>query len=219
MSKLGETRRVSVHARHLPRRCTSASCGRCGSTPASARPPRPTSASGTCSSRGPDRPLGGARPADAARAGLGRPRGRAARWARSAWPSIRWPTWRRIFEGIPLDQVSTSFTINATAHDPARDVRGGRARSRASPQERIAGTMQNDLLKEFGARGAWIFPIEPSMRLVVDVIEDCTARAAALQPHLDRLALPRRRRHASRGDGLHALRRRRLRRGAASSAA
>ena len=86
-----------------------------------------------------------------------------------------------IFEGIPLDKVSTSFTINGTATILLAMYKRSR-RSRASPQERIAGTIQNDLLKEFGARGAWIFPIAPSMRLVVDAIEYCTEHLPRFNP-------------------------------------
>jgi len=69
-----------------------------------------------------------------------------------------------LFAGIPLGKVSTSMTINATApillalYEEA-------ARKQGVASDRIAGTVQNDLLKEFGARGAWLFPIEPSMRL------------------------------------------------------
>ncbi len=50
------------------------------------------------------------------------------------------------------------------------------------PDERISGTVQNDLLKEFGARGAWLFPIEPSMRLACDLIEDTVARLPRFNP-------------------------------------
>jgi methylmalonyl-CoA mutase N-terminal domain/subunit len=75
-----------------------------------------------------------------------------------------------IFEGIPLDKVSTSFTINGTATILLAMYQAVAAKQGVA-KERIAGTIQNDLLKEFGARGAWIFPIAPSLRLVVDAIE------------------------------------------------
>ena len=60
-----------------------------------------------------------------------------------------------IFEGIPLDKVSTSFTINGTATILLAMYQAVAAKQGVA-KERIAGTIQNDLLKEFGARGAWI---------------------------------------------------------------
>jgi methylmalonyl-CoA mutase N-terminal domain/subunit len=86
-----------------------------------------------------------------------------------------------IFEGIPLDKVSTSFTINGTATILLAMYEAVAAKQ-GVPRERIAGTIQNDLLKEFGARGAWIFPIAPSMRLVVDAIEYCTEKLPRFNP-------------------------------------
>src|SRR2546427_130661 len=86
-----------------------------------------------------------------------------------------------LFEGIPLERVSTSMTISASApillamYEPA-------ARKRGVPDERISGTVQNDLLKEFGARGAWLFPIEQSMRLACDLIEDTVQRLPRMNP-------------------------------------
>jgi len=77
-----------------------------------------------------------------------------------------------IFAGIPLDQVTTSFTINATAPVLLAMYQAVAEKQGVAPS-RIAGTVQNDLLKEFGARGAWVFPIDPSMRLAVDVIQYC----------------------------------------------
>src|SRR5205814_7626217 len=71
-----------------------------------------------------------------------------------------------IFAGIPLDKVSTSFTINATA-PILLAMYEAVAMKQGVDRARISGTVQNDLLKEFGARGAWIFPIAPSMRLCV----------------------------------------------------
>src|SRR5262249_48687240 len=56
------------------------------------------------------------------------------------------------------------------------------AEKQGVPADRIAGTVQNDILKEFGARGAWVLPIEPSMRLVVDVIEYCTKHLPRFNP-------------------------------------
>jgi methylmalonyl-CoA mutase N-terminal domain/subunit len=77
-----------------------------------------------------------------------------------------------LFEGIPLDRVSTSMTINATAAILlALYVAVGR-RQGVAP-ERLSGTTQNDILKEYIARGTYIFPPVPSMRLVTDVFAWC----------------------------------------------
>ena len=86
-----------------------------------------------------------------------------------------------LFEGIPLGKVSTSMTINATA-PVLLAMYEEAARKQGVAQERISGTVQNDLLKEFGARGAWLFPIEPSMRLACDLIEDTVKRLPRFNP-------------------------------------
>ncbi len=78
-----------------------------------------------------------------------------------------------LFKGIPLDQVTTSMTING----PAAVVLAmylGLAEKRGVPWNKVGGTVQNDCLKEFIAQHAWCFPPEPSMRVVVDMIEFCT---------------------------------------------
>ena len=80
---------------------------------------------------------------------------------------------RVLFEGISLDQVSTSMTINSTAaillalYVAVGDERG---LSRGD----LRGTVQNDILKEYVARGTYIYPVDPSLRLVSDVIAFCT---------------------------------------------
>jgi methylmalonyl-CoA mutase N-terminal domain/subunit len=77
-----------------------------------------------------------------------------------------------LFQGIPLGEVSTSMTINATAaillafYVALADERG-------VPRKEIRGTVQNDVLKEYIARGTYIYPIEPSLRLVADVMAFC----------------------------------------------
>jgi methylmalonyl-CoA mutase N-terminal domain/subunit len=86
-----------------------------------------------------------------------------------------------IFDGIPLDKVTTSFTINATAPILLAMYRALADRQRVAPN-RVSGTVQNDLLKEFGSRGAWVLPIEPSMRLTVDVIEFCCREMTRFNP-------------------------------------
>jgi methylmalonyl-CoA mutase N-terminal domain/subunit len=81
-----------------------------------------------------------------------------------------------LFEGIPLDQVSTSMTINSTAAILlALYVCVARRRGIAASQ--LAGTLQNDILKEYAARGTWRFPPAASMRLVTDVIAWTTKEA------------------------------------------
>jgi len=87
----------------------------------------------------------------------------------------------RIFAQIPLGSVSTSMTINATA-PILLAMYESVARKQGVPAEKIAGTVQNDLLKEFGARGAWLYPIDPSMRLSVDLIEDTLERLPRFNP-------------------------------------
>jgi methylmalonyl-CoA mutase, N-terminal domain len=77
-----------------------------------------------------------------------------------------------VFDGIPLDKVSTSMTINA----PATILLAMYivvAEKQGVPQNKLMGTTQNDILKEFIARGTYIFPPEPSMKLVLDIVEYC----------------------------------------------
>ncbi len=77
-----------------------------------------------------------------------------------------------LFEGIPLDRVSTSMTINATAAI-LLGLYVAVARRRGVAVERLAGTVQNDILKEYIARGTYIFPPAPSMRLITDLFAYC----------------------------------------------
>jgi methylmalonyl-CoA mutase, N-terminal domain len=77
-----------------------------------------------------------------------------------------------IFDGIPLDKVSTSMTINAPATVLlAMYIAVGEKQGVA--QDKLMGTTQNDILKEFIARGTYIFPPEPSIKLVLDIVEYC----------------------------------------------
>ncbi len=77
---------------------------------------------------------------------------------------------KRLFEGIPLDQVSVSMTMNgAVLPVLACFVVAGEEQGVAA--EKLAGTIQNDILKEFMVRNTFIYPPEPSMRIVADVIE------------------------------------------------
>ena len=77
-----------------------------------------------------------------------------------------------MFEGIPLDRVSTSMTINATASILLCFYIAAAKRQGVSP-EKLSGTIQNDILKEYIARGTYAYPPRPSMRLVVDVFKYC----------------------------------------------
>ena len=78
-----------------------------------------------------------------------------------------------LMEGIPLDKVSTSMTINATA-SVLLCLYIAVARQQGVPPPQLNGTIQNDILKEYIARGTYIYPPGPSMRLVVDVFKYCT---------------------------------------------
>ena len=78
----------------------------------------------------------------------------------------------RLFEGIPLGEVSTSMTINSPAA-VLLCMYLAVAEKQGVPFSRLNGTLQNDILKEFIAQKEFIFPPEPSMRLVVDSIEYC----------------------------------------------
>ncbi|NOX36975.1 MAG: methylmalonyl-CoA mutase family protein [Calditrichaeota bacterium] len=78
-----------------------------------------------------------------------------------------------LFEGIPLDEVSTSMTINA----PAAMLLAfylAVAEKRGIPFSKLRGTVQNDILKEYIAQKEWVYPPEPSIRIIVDMIEFCT---------------------------------------------
>src|SRR3989440_1208166 len=77
-----------------------------------------------------------------------------------------------LFDGIPLDQVTTSMTINATAgillllYELTAEEQGISA-------DKLGGTVQNDILKEYAARGTYIYPPNPSMRLITDLFAYC----------------------------------------------
>ena len=79
---------------------------------------------------------------------------------------------RTLFDEIPLERVSVSMTINSTAaillalYVALADERG-------VPRDKIAGTIQNDVLKEYIARGTYIYPVEPSLRLITDIFAFC----------------------------------------------
>src|SRR5438105_5052848 len=81
-----------------------------------------------------------------------------------------------LFEGIPLAEVSTSMTINATAAI-LLSLYLAVARKQGVPFEKANGTIQNDILKEYIARGTYIFPPGPSLRLITDTFAFCARHA------------------------------------------
>ena len=86
-----------------------------------------------------------------------------------------------LFNSIPLDKVSTSMTINATACILlALYIVVGRRQG--VPEEKLVGTVQNDILKEYTARGTYIYPPSPSMRLTTDVIAFCRDKLPSFNP-------------------------------------
>jgi methylmalonyl-CoA mutase, N-terminal domain len=88
---------------------------------------------------------------------------------------------RTLFDGIPLEDVSVSMTINSTAaillafYVALADERG-------VPRARLSGTIQNDVLKEYIARGTYIYPVEPSLRLVTDTFAFCADEVPRWNP-------------------------------------
>jgi methylmalonyl-CoA mutase N-terminal domain/subunit len=85
------------------------------------------------------------------------------------------------FEDIPIDKISTSLTIN-----PVASVMLAMylvvAEKHGVPWEQIRGTTQNDILKEYVGRGTWIFPVEPSIRLITDMVEFCSKNVPKFNP-------------------------------------
>lgn len=80
----------------------------------------------------------------------------------------------RLFDGIALGKVSTSMTINAPA-SILLAMYIAVAEKQGVPASALRGTIQNDILKEYAARGTYIFPVKPSMRLITDIFEYCSA--------------------------------------------
>src|SRR5262245_56455386 len=78
-----------------------------------------------------------------------------------------------LFDGLPLDRVSTSMTINSTAIILLA-LYVAVARRQGVPASKLSGTVQNDILKEYVARGTYIYPPRPSLRIVTDIFAFCT---------------------------------------------
>ncbi|MBE3552903.1 MAG: methylmalonyl-CoA mutase family protein [Kyrpidia tusciae] len=90
----------------------------------------------------------------------------------------------QLFDGIPLDKVTTSMTINAPASVLlAMYIAVGE--KQGVPAEKLGGTVQNDILKEYVARGTYIFPPKPSMRLITDVFAFCSEKV----PHWNTISI------------------------------
>ena len=95
---------------------------------------------------------------------------------------------RALLDGIPLDQMNTSMTINATAawllslYVAVADEQG-------ASRDKLTGTIQNDIIKEYLSRGTYVFPPEPSLRLIKDTIVFSYARDSEVEPD-QRLLLP-----------------------------
>ena len=85
------------------------------------------------------------------------------------------------FDGIAADRVSVSFTINSVAAI-IQAMYMVVAEKQGIGWDRIVTTPQNDILKEFVARGTWVYPVEPSLRLVADLAEFCARRAPRVNP-------------------------------------
>ena len=79
-----------------------------------------------------------------------------------------------LFEGIPLDEMSVSMTMNGAVL-PVLAFYVVAAERQGVAQDRLSGTIQNDILKEFMVRNTYIYPPEPSMRIVSDIIAYCAA--------------------------------------------
>ena len=87
----------------------------------------------------------------------------------------------QLFDGIPLSRVSTSMTINSTAIILLA-LYVAAARRQGVALRSIAGTLQNDILKEYVARGTYIYPPRPSLRIVTDIVAYCDSELPAWHP-------------------------------------
>ncbi|MGE0613360.1 MAG: protein meaA [Hyphomicrobiales bacterium] len=88
---------------------------------------------------------------------------------------------RTLFEGIPLEEMNTSMTINATA-PWLLALYIAAAQEQGADTRRLSGTVQNDIIKEYLSRGTYVFPPEPSLRLIKDVIVYTCANAPKWNP-------------------------------------
>ena len=112
-----------------------------------------------------------------------------------------------LFDGIPLDKMSVSMTMNGAVLPVLANFIVAAEEQGVAP-EKLSGTIQNDILKEFMVRNTYIYPPAPSMRIVADIIEYTARKDAEIQFDLDqRLSHARSGRDRGAGTGLHAGRR------------
>ena len=118
---------------------------------------------------------------------------------------------RTLFSGIPLDQMSVSMTMNGAVL-PVLALYIVAAEEQGVPPEKLSGTIQNDILKEFMVRNTYIYPPAPSMRIISDIFAYTSRAHAEVQFDLDlRLSHAGGGRDAGSRARLHARRRRRIR--------
>ena len=178
--------------------------GRCASTPASASAEETNARFRYLLEPGQTGPVGRLRPADPDGLRHRRPDGGRRGGPGRGPDRQRSPTWSCCSTASTSDEVSTSMTINATAAILLALYEAvGTAPGRRPGQ--LRGTIQNDILKEYIARGTYIYPPGPSMRLVTDTVRLLPCRAARVQhdQHL-RLPHPRGRLDRGAGGGVHA---------------
>jgi len=92
-----------------------------------------------------------------------------------------WSDLEVAFDGIPIDKISVSLTVNAVAA-PIMAMYFVVAEKHGVPLAQVRGTAQNDILKEHIGRGAWVFPVEPGVKLIGDTIEFCARHAPRYYP-------------------------------------
>ena len=154
------------------RRCTGASSGRCGSSPAWGRPSETNRRYQVPPREGPDRAFRSPSTIRPSTAGIRTTACPPARSGRRASPIDTLADMERLFAGIPLGRVSTSMTINAPAAWIFTMFLAD-AEKQGVPFAELRGTLQNDILKEYIAQKEWIFPPEPHMRLITDLMAYC----------------------------------------------
>src|SRR4028118_1628849 len=86
-----------------------------------------------------------------------------------------------LFDGIPLGEMSVSMTMNGAVL-PVMAFYIVAGEEQGVPRDQLTGTIQNDILKEFAVRNTYIYPPEPSMRIVSDVIAYCAAEMPKFTP-------------------------------------
>ena len=209
--QIGVPGRVPLHPRRVPEHVPRAASGRCASSPASGPRRRPTSASATCSTTA----SRGCRTAFDMPSLMGHDSDHRMSLGEVGREGVAIDTpddMQTLFQGIDLGETSVSMTINAPAAIMMAYYVVAAERS-GVPRDRLAGTVQADILKEYIAQKEWCFPVDPAMRLMGDLIEWCTEEMPLLAPGLDlRLPHPRGRLDRRAGARLHAQGRPHLRR-------